>query len=119
MRYTYAVHRRFFAILLLLTAVLQGPVLTYAATLRSTGIGDSIARTCGDYTVSSEKACQDCCGHGSMLSCVAQCAIPGSAIPMGSATLVRIAARGTLIRDAGVAPFAQRDPPHPFRPPIA
>ena len=119
MRYTYAVHRPLLASVLLLTTVLQGPLLSYAANPKSTGLGDSTARTCAGYTFSAENACERCCGHGAMPSCVAQCAVPGGAtLPTTPETSIRIAERGALIPDAGVAPFAQRDPPHPFRPPI-
>jgi hypothetical protein len=44
--------------------------------------------------------------------------VPCAAIPVTSETSVRIALRSTLIPDPGVAPFAERFPPHPFRPPI-
>jgi hypothetical protein len=114
------VYRRLILIGLLLATVLQGPVLTYAAaTLGSNGIHNSATQACGGLTVLDEKNCERCCGHGSMPSCLMQCvAVPGAVIPLMSKTSFWIGARGSLIPDAGAAPFPERDPPHPFRPPI-
>ena len=112
--------RRLILIALLSATVLQGPVLTYAAAaLGSNGSYNSAIQACGGLTASDEKNCERCCGHGSMPSCVVQCSVvPGAAIPMMAETLFWIAVRGTLVPDAGAAPFPERDPPHPFRPPI-
>jgi hypothetical protein len=114
------VYRRLILIALLLVTVLQGPVLTYAAAaLGSNGIQNSATQACGGLTVLDEKNCERCCGHGSMPSCLTQCVpAPGAAIPTMSKTSFWIAACGTLIPDADAASFPERDPPHPFRPPI-
>ena len=112
-------HRRLLAAVLLLTTVLQGPALTYAASLGTNGIGDAPTRACADYTLPDTRDCDACCSHGSMPSCASQCPLPtGAAVPPALAASIRIAVRGILIPDAGVAPFADHTPRHPLRPPI-
>jgi hypothetical protein len=110
-------NRRWVIILLLLVTVLQGPALTYAASLGS-GAGNTI-QGCDDYTFSNGKDCDSCCSHGSMPSCVVQCAIPAGAAPAFKLPLMlRVGVRGVLLPDIGVARFAEHALPRPLRPPI-
>lgn len=110
-------YRRLIAIALLLIAVLQGPVLSYAATIES--VGESVSRPCGGHML-AEKHCDTCCTHGSIPSCTAQCPVPvGAAAPLTLPSLIRIPLRGAAIPEAGAAAFAQFDAPRPLRPPIA
>ena len=112
-------YRRLLAVALILVTALQGPALTYAATLGSTGSGDSTMRACGSYTLPDGNDCITCCFHGSMPSCAAQCSVPvTAAVPLMLPTSLRIALHGGVLPDAGIAPFAEHDPPHPLRPPI-
>jgi hypothetical protein len=110
------VNRRLFAVLLLLTAALQGPLLTYAASLSATE--GFVTRSCADQTQFNAKACEDCCGSDLMTSCLLQCLATGAAISVAHGIPIRVAAGSLLVPDTGIAPFAERDPPHPFRPPI-
>jgi hypothetical protein len=112
-------HRRLIAIAMLLATVLQGPALTYAATLGSSSIADAITHACSGQALPDGTDCDTCCSHGAMPSCAAQCPVPfGAAVPLTFPTVLRIAARGVLIPEAGIAPFVDHDPPHPLRPPI-
>lgn len=113
-------HRRLIVIAVLLATVLQGPVLTYAAaTLATNGSHTSATQACGGLAVLDEKTCERCCGQGPMPSCLVQCAVAlGAAIPMMSETSFWITVHGKLLPEAGAAPFPERDPSHPFRPPI-
>ena len=112
-------HRSLLASVLLLTTVLQGPALMYAAALGTNGIGDAATQGCAVYTLPDGKDCDACCSHGSMPSCASQCPVPtGAAVPLTLAASIRIAVRGIVIPDAGVAPFAEHSPQHPLRPPI-
>jgi hypothetical protein len=112
-------HRRLIAIALLLAAVLQGPALTYAATLGSGSVGDAITHACGGQTLPDRLDCGTCCSHGAMPSCAAQCPVPvGAAVPLAVSTSLRIAEGGLVIPDARVAPFADYDPALLLRPPI-
>ena len=112
-------HRSLLASVLLLTTVLQGPALTYAAALGTNGIGDAATQGCAVYTLPDGRDCDACCSHDSMPSCASQCPVPtGAAVPLTLAASIRIAVRGIVIPDAGVAPFAEHSPQHPLRPPI-
>lgn len=111
--------RRLLAISLILAAVLQGPALTYAATLGSSSIGDAITHTCDGQTLPDGNDCGTCCSHGAMPSCAAQCPVPvGAAVLLMFPKSQRIAAGQLVVPDAVIAPFAQYDPPRPLRPPI-
>ena len=110
-------HSRLIALLVLLATVMQGPALGYAASLGSSS--DAVNHACADLTLLDRQACDACCTHGAMPSCAAQCPVlTGVAVPLSLPNSLRIAVRGALIPDAGVAPFAEHDPPHPLRPPI-
>ena len=111
-------HRRLLAMALILATFLQGPALTYAATLGAS-MGDAITHACGAVTLNNGNDCEACCSNGSMPSCAAQCPVPvTAAVPLMIPSSVRIAVLGVLIPDPGITPFADHDPPRPLRPPI-
>ena len=110
---------RKFAIVLLLAMVLQGPALTYAATLGSSSVGDAITSNCGGQTLPDGIDCGTCCSHGAMLSCAAQCPVPvGTAGPLSLPASLRIAVGRPVVPDDCVKPFADYDPTLLLRPPI-
>ena len=112
-------HRVLTSIVLCLVALLQGPALTYAATVGSIDSGDSLLRVCNGKVVQDDKICDACCSHGSMPSCMVQGSVPtGPTVPPALAASLRIAIDPVIIPDGGAAAFAEYTPPHPLRPPI-
>ena len=105
------------AVLLLLTA-LQGPGFAFAESLG--GSRDLGATShCNGSMPPGGKHCESCCGHGAMPSCATQCVVPSSAaLPPTLPSSIRIAVRGVVVPDLGVAPFADHALTHPLRPPI-
>ena len=109
------VYSRLIAAALLLVTVLQVPGLAYSTTLN--GGVDQSHHVC-DNLAADDQNCDSCCSQG-MTSCAAQCLAPTSAaMPLTLPPALRIAARGIVIIDAGLAPFAQHISPHLLRPPI-
>ena len=112
-------YRRLLAIALILATLLQGPALTYAATLGSSSIGDAITHTCEGQSLPDGNDCGTCCSHGALPSCAAQCPVPVSpAVPSVCVGSLRIPMHGVVFPDAGIASFTDHNPPRPLRPPI-
>jgi hypothetical protein len=111
-------HRRLLAITLILAAIVQGPTLTYAATLGA-GLAGAVSHDCGERAPAAGDGCQGCCLDAAMLSCAAQCQVPvmSAVLPAISPT-TRTAGRGVIVPDPGIGPFADHKSPHPLRPPI-
>jgi hypothetical protein len=111
-------HRRLLALALILATIFQGPALAYATTLGAS-MGDAITHACGGQIFADGSDCQNCCTHGAMPSCAAQCPVPASAAVLLTLPMMhRTALRGVIVPDLGISPFAEHDPPHPLRPPI-
>jgi hypothetical protein len=116
-QYTVNMRARLIAIALLLVTVLQVPGLAYSATLN--GGVDQSSHACDARSLPDGQNCDSCCSHGLMPSCGAQCPAPiGAAVPLRLPDSLRIAVLSVIISDAGVAPFAEHNPPHLLRPPI-
>jgi hypothetical protein len=117
--YLSRMYRRLLAIMLLVATVIQGPALSYAATLGSSSLGDAITRTCGGQSLPDGIDCGTCCSHGAMASCATQCPVPaGAAVPLTLPASLRTAEGGLIVPNARVVPFADHDPALLLRPPI-
>ena len=110
-------HRRLLAMVLLFATALQGPVLTFAASIG--GDANHGAVHCDWHLWPDGKDCKSCCSHGSMPSCATQCTVlADAAVPLAFLVTQRIAIRGLAVPDTGATSFQDRTPSHPLRPPI-
>src|SRR6185295_15391339 len=107
---------RIAAVMMIVSALLQGPVLAYASTV---GLSKQHPATGSPCTLPSGIQCDSCCAHGAMPSCAAACTLP-SVVAMPSIYVAPhlVLAVRTAVARCAITRLATHKPTEPFRPPI-